>query len=177
MDAGNIIYVLAVLAYFIYQATQGKKRKQEQEESRTGESGDEPVDAPVSFEELLKEIRSAQRPKPRNEPVPELKERPVYQEPVATVRPDVYRPQPVITRRSEAREEMDDEIQHYEGAFQHQTSELSKTSKGIPEIPSFAAMREDRKSAKSNRYARMLKNPETLRDSIVLSEILGKRKF
>nr|HAD53057.1 hypothetical protein [Algoriphagus sp.] len=74
-------------------------------------------------------------------------------------------------------EEQDDEIQYYEGAFNKTKSDLSKTSKGVPEIPSVVEREESRKSIRSNPYARLLKNSSSMKDAIVLKEILDRKHF
>jgi hypothetical protein len=184
VDLGNIVYIVAVLAYFIYQATRGKKKNQEENQP---EMSDEPQQKPVSFEDLMREIRDAQKPKqaqperPRMQPVPVDQPKPVEYKRAAepVVRPE-WRPDPApAVKRFPTKkwEEDDDEIEHYEGAFEKTKSELTKTSKGIPEIPSFKEISVETSYAGRSRYARMLKNPKSIKDAIVLKEILDRKHF
>ncbi|MEB2775252.1 hypothetical protein SYJ56_08025 [Algoriphagus sp. D3-2-R+10] len=184
MDLGNILYIVAVLAYFIYQATKGRKKNQNGESQ---EMADEPDQKPVSFEDLMREIRDAQKPKqaeptkPRMQPAPVNQPKPIeYQrtaEPV--VRPEWRAdPAPAVKRFPTKKwEEADDEIEYYQGAFEKTKSDLTKTSKGIPEIPSLKEVTVESSSYGRSRYARMLKDPQSIRDAIVLKELLDKKYF
>ncbi|SFO39141.1 hypothetical protein SAMN04488519_10652 [Algoriphagus ornithinivorans] len=168
MDLGNILYILAVLAYFIYTATRKKK----------SEEGLDPADTPTnqpeqgtSFEDLLREIRDQQK-KPRTQEAPKPKKK----EPAPVQMPETVEELPWKTKYKSL-EEQDDEIQYYEGAFNKTKSDLSKTSKGVPEIPSVVDRDESRKSIRSNPYARLLKNSSSMKDAIVLKEILDRKHF
>lgn len=184
MDLGNIVYIVAVLAYFIYQATKGKKKNQGTDPEQMS---DVPEQKPVSFEDLMREIRDAQKPKPVAPAPPKMQPAPVNQP-----REIVYEragdgasrpewradPAPAVKRFPTRKlEEDDDEIQHYEGAFERAKSDLSKTSKGIPEIPSLKEVAEETSYTSKSRYARMLKNPQSIRDAVVLKEILDRKHF
>lgn len=184
MDLGNIVYIVAVLAYFIYQATKGKKKNQSEDQP---EMSDEPQQKPVTFEDLMREIREGQKPKsvepskPNIQPVPVDQPKPVQYKPIAepVVRPE-WRPDPApAVKRFPTKkwEEADDEIEYYTGAFEKTESDLTKTSKGIPDIPSFKKLDVETSDKSQNRYGRMLKNPKTIKDAIVLKEILDKRHF
>lgn len=183
MDLGNIVYIVAVLAYFIYQATKGKKKHQGGEQPETSGA---PEQKPVSFEDLLREIRDAQKPKPVEPAKPKMQPVPVEQPKPAEYRraaepaerPE-WRPDPVATKRFPTRklEDEDDEIEYYQGAFEKTQSALAKTSKGIPEIPSLKESPTEPSGTSKNRYARMLKNPQSIRDAVVLKEILDRKHF
>ncbi|MEP0710744.1 hypothetical protein [Algoriphagus sp.] len=183
MDLGNIVYIVAVLAYFIYQATRGKKKNQADNQP---EMSDEQQQKPVSFEDLMREIRDAQKPK-QAEPVTTRQPTPVdlpkpveYKraaEPV--VRPE-WRPDPApAVKRFPTKkwEEADDEIEYYQGAFEKTESALTKTSKGIPEIPSFKKIEVESSNSIKNRYERLLKDPKSIKDAIILKEILDRKHF
>lgn len=163
MDLGNIVYIVAVIAYFIYQAT--KKKRSAEEEGELSESEAQP-ERGVSFEDLLREIRDTQQGKTTTRPVKEI-------------------PKPVIVEKSvsepeqkslyKSQEEYDDEIKHYKGAFDYRKPELAKISAGIPDIPSVIPEAYETKSKQKNRYADMLKNPSTVKDAVVLKEILDRK--
>lgn len=184
MDLGNIVYIVAILAYFIYQATKGKRKNQGEDPE---ERADVPEQRPVSFEDLMREIRDAQKPKqvaqakPKMQPTPVNQPKEVIYERAGdtTSRPEWRAdPAPAVKRfPTRKMEEDDDEIQHYEGAFERTKSELTKTSKGIPEIPSLKEVAEETSYARRSRYARMLKNPQSIRDAVVLKEILDRKHF
>lgn len=184
MDLGNIVYIVAVLAYFIYQATKGKKKNQGADPE---EMSDAPEQKPVSFEDLMREIRDAQKPKqvapaqPKMQPAPVNQPKEVIYERAGdgASRPEWRAdPAPAVKRfPTRKMEEDDDEIQHYEGAFERTKSELTKTSKGIPEIPSLKEVAEETSYTSRSRYARMLKNPQSIRDAVVLKEILDRKQF
>lgn len=188
MDLGNIIYIIAVLGYFIYQATKNKKPLSKREDE---DLPAEPEQRPVSFEDLLKEIREAQRPqpveKPKNTPYsqptssPKPTSTPVIPQ-VVTEEREQWRPDPVIkkrfstTRRLERMEQ--GEIENYRGEFEEVKSELSTTSAGIPDIPSLKSREEVfTRKKQGNRYQKMLKNPQSIKDAIIFKEILDRKYF
>ena len=184
MDLGNIVYIVAVLAYFIYQATKGKKSNQSENQP---EITDGPQQKPVSFEDLMREIRDAQKPKPVAPAKPKMQPAPVNQPKEVvyeragdtSTRPEWRAdPAPAVKRFPTRKlEEDDDEIQHYEGAFERTKSDLSRTSKGIPEIPTLKEVAEESSYTSRSRYARMLKDPQSIKDAVVLKEILDRKHF
>ena len=184
MDLGNIVYIVAVLAYFIYQATKGKKKNQSGE---VEEMSDVPGQKPVSFEDLMREIRDAQRAKPVAPAQPNVQPAPlnqprevVYERAGDTSSRPEWRadPAPAVKRFPTRKlEENDDEIEYYQGAFEKTKSDLTKTSKGIPEIPSLKEVTVESSNPGRNRYARLLKNPQGIRDAVVLKEILDRKHF
>ncbi|WP_192349864.1 hypothetical protein [Algoriphagus sp. Y33] len=184
MDLGNILYIVAILAYFIYQATKGRKKNQDGEPQ---EMVDEPDQKPVSFEDLMREIRNAQKPKPvepqksRMQPAPVDQPKPVEYKRTAepVVRPEWRADPPPAVKRfpTKKMEEADDEIEYYQGAFEKTESDLTKTSKGIPEIPSLKEVTVESSGSGKSRYARMLKNPQSIKDAVVLKEILDRKHF
>lgn len=184
MDLGNIVYIVAVLAYFIYQATKGKKKKQD--EVDPGMS-DEPQQKQTSFEDLMREIRDAQKPKQvepaktRMQPGPIDTAKPVIYERTAepVVRPEWRAdPAPAVKRFPTKKwEEADDEIEYYQGAFEKTESDLTRTSKGIPDIPSFKEIVVESSYSGKSRYGRMLKDPQSIKDAVVLKEILDRKHF
>lgn len=171
MDLGNIVYIAAVIGYFIYQATR-KKRSLE-----LPEQGDSEPEAPkkgMSFDDLLKEIREAQNP-----PVPERQTQPRPQTPVPTPAATILRAKPV-SRKPVLVEEDDEEARYYEGTYAASQSNVYRASKDIHSFQSAPAVKFDYVSFESknvNPYAGLLKNPKTLRQSVVVSEILKPKYF
>ncbi|MHA7131392.1 hypothetical protein [Algoriphagus namhaensis] len=172
MDLGNIIYILAVIAYFIYSATQSNKKKKQAEQNADSLPPEETPDRGVTFEDLLREIREAQSPKKQPEPKPE-KPQPVAQQRVEQVRP-TPKPQPVRTKRYE---EADDEIQYYEDAYERMEREEERLAKVAASIPSQKPIAHTTKKKKVNPYAEKLKNQRSVREAIVLGEILNRKHF
>ncbi|SHO60204.1 hypothetical protein [Algoriphagus zhangzhouensis] len=171
MDIGNIIYIVALIAYFIYQAT---KKKKGAEDIDMPESEPSQPEKGVSFEDLLKEIRDAQQGKRRpSQPVPA----PPAQEKRREERFEPVKAEPIKRTRYKSLQEQDDEISYYEEAFEKTQSELLKTSKGIPTIPSVVEKVYEQKSKPRNRYSSLLKDPKTVKDAVVLKEILDRKHF
>jgi hypothetical protein len=163
MDLGNIIYIIAIIGYFIYQIS---KRKKPVDMDGSEEEMNEPS-RPTTFEDLMREIREAQNP---NRPQPASK-------PVAQQRQvEEIKPEPVKKKWYE--ETADDEISYYDGAY-----EKAKVAgeKAIPisalEFTDIGLKAYEKKEVKGNRYADLLKNPESVKDAIVLSEILNRKHF
>lgn len=173
MDLGNIIYVIAIIAYFIYQATRKKPAD--------GLPDDEPEQPSpqkgMSFEDLLKEIRQAQNPKSPEPPTPTPT--PTYnltQEPEPTAAPFPVRP---VSRRPPVVEEFDDEISYYEGAYstsKFKSYQAAKTSTK-PDVPLVKFDFTSIEKRRVNPYAELLKNPQTLKQAVIVSEILRPKHF
>jgi hypothetical protein len=171
MDLGNIVYIVAVLAYFIYQAT---KKKREGELPEGTEESPEPPKKGMTFEDLLKEIREAQNPFPTQ---PEAaKPEPVRPIPAPVPVPQFTKP----SRKPVVVEEVDEEVSHYEGSFEKSKTNPYAAYQSTHSIPSTPAKRIDYDSLypkKVNPYAELLKNPKTLKDAVVVSEILKPKYF
>lgn len=168
MDLGNIIYVIAVIGYFIYQAT---KKKRADELPDSPENSPEPPQKGMTFEELLKEIRNAQNPIPQPEPP--------KPEPVRPIPAPAYQAKAVKRKPVEV-EEVDDEVSHYEGSFEPKKVNPYQAYAQTHSIPSTPLKRIDYDALspkKVNPYAELLKNPKTLKQAVVVSEILKPKYF
>lgn len=177
MDLGNIVYIVAVLAYFIYQAT--RKKKLPEEDLDMPEGGQKPPKQEVSFEDLLREIRGEQeqqpKPKPKPKSVPKAEPKPVFQ---SRYEEQMAEKESKPTTRYKTLEEMDNEIQYYEGAFQNIDPTTQSSSKGIPDIQTVVAEPEAKRSSKRNsKYAALLKDPTSVKEALVLKEILTRKHF
>jgi hypothetical protein len=184
MDLGNIVYIVAVLAYFIYQATRKKKGQEEMTDSDDGTT--EGPQKGLTFEDLMKEIRQAQNPKPAEKLEP-VKAKPVIHE---QSRPEPYRTQSVpshipqakpISRKPVVIEEDDEETRYYEGSYAATKKvpyqNFNDTISSADLIPSVKMDYDSLAPKKSNPYAQLLKNPKSLKDAIVVSEILKPKYF
>jgi len=216
MDLGNIVYILAIIAYFIYQATQSKKKKLKEQDSM---DSPEPTVRPTSFEDLLKEIRGEQTTKPTEIPDPKpapmfqkpsrgyestyekpksdssyrkpetsFKARPStyakpvssYEKPASTYenKPSTYDKKPSTYEKQKSwYDKNDDEITYYEGAYEEKVRARASDLDPLATIPSLEIELGEVKSKKSSPYAQLLRNPNTVRDAIVLNEILTRKHF
>jgi len=163
MDLGNIVYIVAVIGYFIYQAT--RKRKHQEPDHGPIETN-EPQRKPLSFEDLMKEIREAQ--KPASTPMPQ---------PVITEVPKPLARKPV---RTYAEPEDDEEIRYYEDTFERKNKNPYQAASDRHSVVPNHEIKMNYDSLKSksvNPYAALLKNPKTLREAVIVSEILKPKHF
>ena len=170
MDLGQIIYAVAIVAYFLYRASSKKK-------NTTLPDAESPApDSPqkgFTFEELLREIREAQSPK-----IPELEPEPVpLPKPIATYTPPIQ-DRPVVQSTSSKEVILSEGLDYEQSYSQPQskpfysdiehTSHISEQHRPISyELP----------MEQNNPYAELLKNPKSIRDAVVLSEILKPKYF
>ena len=171
MDLGQIVYVVAIVAYFLYRASSKKK-------AESLPDGDNPApEAPqkgFTFEELLREIRESQEPK-----IPEVViEAPPVQteEPVPTSsyhkKPKKHSlPQQEVVVAEGVDVEEESSMRNAQQKFYEQTESTIEPSLAarpkIYEIP----------QETPNPYAELLKNPKSFRDAVVVSEILKPKHF
>ncbi len=167
MDLGNIIYVVAIIAYFIYQAT----RKKGQQDLPEEEPQQTPPQKGMTFEDLLKEIRQAQNPSEPVLPAPPKPQPPIPQaaKPIPQTKP-VYR-KPVVAK------EEDEEARYYEGAYSSSQKTFRKEFKDAPLVELKKIDYDALNQKKANPYAELLKNPKTLKQAVVVSEILKPKYF
>ncbi|MBS4071111.1 MAG: hypothetical protein KGZ90_07275 [Algoriphagus sp.] len=173
MDLGQIIYIIAIVAYFIYNAS---KKKKSAEPMDSDENQPEAPPKGLTFEELLKEIRNAQNP-PAPEAPPAPKPQPVFTAPAPTT---FQEPKTQPKRRFEPVEEVDDEAKFYEGAFESSVKKnpyqaLANKTFVEPEFKRFKS--QEIAAPKVNKYAELLKNPKTVKEAIIVSEILRPKHF
>ncbi len=171
MEFGQIIYVVAIVAYFLYRASSKKK-------TESLPDGDNPTpEAPqkgFTFEELLREIRESQEPK-----IPEVV---VEAPPIQTEEPDSTSsnhkkakkhsiPQREIVVAEGVDVEAESSRRNARQQFYEQTeSTIEPTLAARPKI--YELPQETR-----NPYAELLKNPKSFRDAVVVSEILKPKHF
>jgi hypothetical protein len=185
VDAGNIIYIVAVIIYFIYSAL--KKDKTNIPEPHSTDEIPE-TRRPVSFEDLLKEIRQSQhereadyensgqgdiveerRDHQRNPYVPmEAETRPVVT-PMKESKP--------MTKKASAYDqyqgEMGEKLFPKHRKLDDQVSIDEPISRlNIPELE------EVNNPIKSEHYySKLLKDPQTVKDAVILGEILNRKHF
>jgi hypothetical protein len=171
MDLGQIIYIVAIVAYFLYRSF--NKKKAGEVESTEDPSVDPPKKG-LSFEDLLREIRESQVPtlpeeRPKRIKLPE----PV---PVSTTTNSA----PFPTKKvHEQVPELVEESRYYAGSFEGNNKnpyqELGNRNFADPE--SIKLKSNEIQASGPNPYAVLLKNPKSVREAIVVSEILRPKHF
>lgn len=183
MDAGNIIYIVAVIIYFIYTAIKkGKKNEETNQPDREQES--ETGQRPPSFEDLLREIRGGQQERERDleqsgqGKVVEARKN-ISKTP--KLEPEKYQ---TSSDKLEKRDLEKNKYNQYTGADSNletpklQTLDeqisLSSSLKGLAVSESRGGQRQ---LAKNNKYQKILSDPRSVKDAIILSEILNRKHF
>ncbi|MCH7410895.1 hypothetical protein MM239_15915 [Belliella sp. DSM 111904] len=172
-NIGNVIYVVAVIIYFIYTAIK-KGGKGAAQPPTTTEGPTEDHQRPQSFEDLLREIRKGQREEKRD-----LEK---------TGQGDSH-----IPHRSKPIQTSSDKYdgeKKYASAFDKYSGTVSNH-----EVPKLQTLDEqvrlssdligigtvgediDKKQKSANRYKKLLQDPQNVKDAVVLSEIMNKKYF
>lgn len=179
MDAQFWIYIVIGIIYFLSRMLKkpeeagGGASGEPRRRAGGGEASEEAQ--PMTFEELLREItegKQARRPEPRPQPQPQ---------PVARYEP--YERDPGEEARSLEQAAIDDAqiLEKYREAqsFAEERKSLEETLRLEDTVVDFnrfkAFERKQRKSAVTD-YMKIIRNPETLKQAVVMSEIL-QRKF
>ncbi|AKP52585.1 hypothetical protein [Cyclobacterium amurskyense] len=166
MDGSTIFYIIAVIVYFIYSSF--TKKKEEEARGEMEEPENMPKQGP-SFEELLREIRKDQNPdiveeveeewveETRHRKYKEIEEQEVFAEekrPVEKEFKSAYRDvrQPFV--------KLDDQVVIEDG------------KKILGEVVDVAG-----EYKTGNRYSKLLKNPESVKDAVILTEIFNRKHF
>lgn len=171
MEFGQIIYIVAIVAYFLYRATSKKKDKPLPEGEN---SAPETPQKGMTFEELLREIREAQSPTvPEAEmvPVPLPKSKPVFSAPrQENTERYTESVQEVVTAEGEDVEVESSRRDTRQKFYEQTESTIEPTLAARPKI--YELPQETR-----NPYAELLKNPKSFRDAVVVSEIIKPKHF
>jgi hypothetical protein len=177
VDAGNIIYLVAIIIYFIYTAL--KKAKPEEEIERPDMAQERKEQRrPVSFEELLKEIRAGQQEMKRDlEQTGQGRAAEERSEPQKTFqdRQPAYRPQKI--KQPKAYEQFQGEISEREMPKLRTLNEQISLEASLEGIKSSLRSDSVEKERKENRYRQLLKDPRSVKDAVVLSEVLTRKHF
>ncbi|WP_304516667.1 hypothetical protein [Cecembia rubra] len=177
MDAGNIIYLVAIIIYFIYTAL--KKGKPEGEIEKPAVPNEQQEQRrPVSFEDLLKEIRSGQQQLERDLQQTgqgkAAEEKPVAQM-TSAEKPLGNRPQKI--KQPKAYEQFQGEISEREMPKLRTLNEQISLEASLEGIKSSLKSETLEKVKKENRYRQLLKDPRSVKDAVILSEVLTKKYF
>lgn len=169
MDFGQIIYIVAIVAYFLYRASSKKKNTPLPDAE---EAAPETPKKGFTFEELLREIREAQTPS-----IPELEPEPV----------PLPKPKPAYTIPQQDRPLFQPASPKEEVVFEGLDYEQVNAQPKKPFYTDADAFRAPLDQAReisyelyveqTNPYAELLKNPSSFRDAVVVSEILKPKYF
>lgn len=181
-DASTLVYIVAVAVYFLYSTFFRKK-----EPPQTGtEQPEVKPQKTASFDELLKEIRREQGQLDRDmkgevveedyygeEEVYEEKRKPVLQP--APKKYFTYEDPKQFPTADAAGQKKTNKFEKYEKqplVRLNDQVDLHSDEKILGEVEDVAGQFQ-----KSNKYANLLKNPKTIREAIVVSEILNRKHF
>ncbi|WP_205602099.1 hypothetical protein [Cyclobacterium jeungdonense] len=166
MDSGTIFYIIAIIVYFVYTSFIQKKA----EKPSTGQEDSEgkaPQKGP-SFDDLLREIRNEQGQRERDmDASPEPQE--------------VEFSEKTTSKKAEAAEYRADNQEAYKNPYQDIKQPLVKLDDQVDIADDKKLLGEVEDVADENpgtsKYARMLKNPASARDAVILTEIFNRRHF
>jgi hypothetical protein len=192
VDLGNIIYIIAIIAYFIYTATRKKANPEEMDEPKSTDSTQEQR-RPASFEDLLKEIRQNQGQREKDlsesgqgkaaEKFPRRQDTRTFEQ---------QKPRPVQQTRTfeQQKPRFGQEVkktkayENFEGVIEDKRipervklvdqERIHGHTEGIRssiEVVSLEGVEEE------NKYKTLLRNPESVKEAVILSEILKRRYF
>jgi len=175
-DSSTIFYIIAVVVYFLYSLF---FRKKEQEPVEGNPNSPDAPKKPVSFEDLLKEIRQEQGEVQRE--VQEVED-------VWEGDEDDYEEEHEVLKETSYERPYREEARYYEGSWEsknrystHPTQPLVKLEDQVELTASdivLGEVEEEQEPGRSNnRFGLLLKNPETLKDAVVVSEILTRKHF
>lgn len=175
MDAGNLIYIIAVIIYFIYSALKKNKGQDEIDLPETPQEQSKPV----SFEDLLKEIRQGQQAREKDlsksgqgKAVEDRKPVPAHYDD-----PNPRRYQAEVKKQPKAFEKFQGEVSERERPKLLTLDEQVRLTGSIEGIKSSLYTESLEKEEGENKYAKLLKNPETVKDAVILGEILNRKHF
>jgi hypothetical protein len=174
-DASTLVYIIAVVVYFIY--SNFFKKEQAPQAGESDQSSEAPQ-KPMSFDDLLKEIRREQGERERDLEGTTFSENDLVEE--------VYTPEREATPQKyftyEDPEQFPSPETHYQPKYKNfekgplvkldDQIDLNSDEKILGEVEDVSGYIRRR-----NRYAEILKNPETVKDAVVVSEILRPKYF
>lgn len=178
MDAGNIVYIIAIIIYFIYTAL--KKNKGPEDVDVPEKQDQESPRRPASFEDLLKEIREGQQE--RKSDFDQTGQGDVLEQKSKRRDRSIERPsspsyQPRDLDQPKAFKKFQGEVSEEEKPRHKTLDEQVRLDAEIEGLKSSIAVEELDKPKTNSKYKSMLKNPESAKDAIILTEILNRRNF
>lgn len=182
-DSSTVVYIIAIVVYFLYSLFFNKKVPEQQDE-QTEQPEAQPRRA-ASFDELLKEIRREQGERERDLEGTLLEEEDFVEE--ETYREEKPKPKPAPKRyyayndpeqfpsSEKAYQAVQQRYQQYEKqplVKLDDQVDIESNEKILGEVEDVSGT-----FRRKNRYAALLKNPGTVRDAVVVSEILRRKHF
>jgi len=189
-DSSTIVYIIAVIVYFLY-STFFNKKAPEQDSSPTEQSENQPRRT-VSFDDLLKEIRNEQGQLERDMEATSMEEERYVEE-------EKYSDE---KRQKEGKRYLSEPAPQkyftYEDPEQFPSSDeiYTNTQKGFQKYEKQPLVKLDDQvdlesderilgevedvagnTRRQNKYAALLKNPVSVREAIVVSEIMQRKHF
>ncbi|SFC27072.1 hypothetical protein SAMN05421780_10481 [Flexibacter flexilis DSM 6793] len=150
------IYIVLGILYFIFKQIRAAQKKQKEEAaSQQGEKASVPQ---VSFEQLLKQIQEQNSPQPQN------------------LEQESY----TGTYRNIEAENMDVSEREYKQERKRRKAKVQRYESIEPEaVESFqkSIFKEYNTAEKPNPYAKLLRNPNSVRKAVIVSELLNKKYF
>ena len=186
MDWGNILYIIALIVYAIYSASKSKKKKQNPTQTSPRGQTRKKASKDITFEELLKEIRAEKTSKEISSPRVELEKLPEETpSKKTTLKPFKEKSAALPESRTFHSEEKKKplpipsytEVEDFDDAYARMKKEEERIAKVAASIPSQKDIYTQARKSKVNRYATRLKNKNSVREAIVLNEILKRRHF
>lgn len=184
MDAGNIIYIIAIIIYFIYTALKKGKGPEDIDEPSTPQ--DERPRRQTSFEDLLKEIREGQKERERDleqsgqgetlEDQAQRQERKIERRTPEPVYEEKTYERPVANQ-PKAYQKFQGEVKSQDKPKLKTLDEQISLDAELEGLKASIEVEELEDKVKVNRYKSLLKNPETVKDAVVMSEILNRKHF
>jgi hypothetical protein len=184
----NWLYILGFVIYFLLQLRSARKKQNPTSTPEPQASDSPPKSGPITFEEVLKEILDERKQSPAPQPKAEA---PVPSTPAKVVR----RNSPMSstsydkTLRPKFLDQVDDEARSLElipvrsKKFEHEKPFYAKLETNVPEVGLGADYQRgsifkefEVNKPKESKYAKMFRNPASLKEAIVAAEIL-KPKF
>jgi len=182
LDIGTVVYIILVLLYFVFTAFKKKNAPEQTDERYEGEEAGEK--RPASFEDMLRDIRREQ-----NERVKDIEnagqgEVSDYDYRESRVEPeDKYdsweekpvprQPEPEIETRNKYYQGGEGSLKNYERqplVKLDDQVDLESDEKILGEVEDVAE-----EYGGKNKYAGLLKNPATVKDAVVLTEIFNRK--
>jgi len=185
MDAGTIIYIVLVILYFLFTAFKKKDKPAEDERFEGDEAGQQ---RPASFEDMLREIRQEQEGRRRDvegsgqgDVLEQAPTRQHWEEEEEYVPEHKTKPKPAPAP-APAKNKHQRYYEGSEGSLKSYEKQPLKTldeqvdiysdEKILGEVEDVAE-----ENVKENKYAKMLRDPQSVKDAVVLSEILNRKHF
>lgn len=183
MDIGTIVYIILVLLYFVFTAFRKKNAPEQTDERYEGEEAGER--RPASFEDMLRDIRREQNDRVKD--IEQAGQGDVadyeYRERREEVEESTYdsweqkpvprKPEPIIEPKNKYYDGGEGSLKNYERkplVKLDDQVDLESDEKILGEVEDVA---EEYKG--KTKYGSLLKNPESVKDAIILSEILNRK--